>query len=203
MVRLVRPARSAQSDVDDARREGGTAIFGRLSDLAPASIPALVHHPKTWRESARDALVPGTTAAVTSTAALMASGEAWTGSPFAPTNAVSHWLWGDEAARRNRLSWRYTGTGYATHHLAAVLWATLYEKLFGRRHGRDAALASLAEAATIAAVAYVVDYHFTPRRLMPGYERRVPRRSLLAMYVALGAGFALGGALLGLRERRT
>jgi hypothetical protein len=157
---------------------------------------------KTWTESARDALVPGTAAAVTSTAALMASGAAWTGHAFAPTNAVSHWLWGDEAMRRNRPSWRYTGVGYVTHHLSAVLWAVLYEKLFGRRHGRDGALASLAEAATVSAIAYVVDYRFTPDRLKPGYERRVPFPSLLAVYVALAAGFALGGAVLGMRRRR-
>jgi hypothetical protein len=48
----------------------------------------------------------------------------------------------------------------------------------------------------VAAVAYFVDYRLTPRRLMPGYERRISGRSLLAVYASLAAGLALGGALL-------
>jgi len=158
---------------------------------------------KTWKHAARDALVPGTAACLASTAALMASGDARTGHPLAPTNAVSHWLWGDKAMHRDRLSWRYTGVGYLTHHVSSVLWATLYEKLFGGRHARDGALSTLAGAAAITALAYVVDYRFTPKRLMPGYERRVSHRSLLAVYVAFAAGLALGGALLATRTRAT
>ena len=40
-------------------------------------------------------------------------------------------------------------------------------------------------------VAYVVDYHVVPRRLTPGFELRVPRRALAAVYGALAVGLAL------------
>jgi len=78
------------------------------------------------------------------------------------------------------------------------LW---YEKLFGERRRDASALAALGDAAAIAALAYFVDYRLTPRRLMPGYERRLPGRSLFAVYAAFAAGLALGGALL--RRART
>jgi hypothetical protein len=47
-----------------------------------------------------------------------------------------------------------------------------------------------------------VDYRLTPRRLMPGYERRLSQPSLLAVYAAFAAGLALGDALLRITERR-
>jgi hypothetical protein len=47
-----------------------------------------------------------------------------------------------------------------------------------------------------------VDYRLTPRRFMPGYERRLSRRSLGAVYAAFGAGLALGGALLSIAAER-
>jgi hypothetical protein len=151
---------------------------------------------KTWTSALRDALVSGSSASIASTAVLAAAGQAETGHPFAPTNAISHWFWGQRATRRNRPSWRYTALGYVTHHAASVFWATLYEKLFGERRAHASAAAALAQAGAVAALACFVDYRLTPARLMPGYEQRVSRRSLAAVYVAFAAGLALGGALL-------
>jgi hypothetical protein len=151
---------------------------------------------KRWRDAARDALVSGSTASLLSTAALATCGAAEIGRPFAPTNAVSHWIFGDRATRANRFSWRHTGLGYLTHHAASVFWALLYEKLFGQRRRDDPAVTALGEATAVAALAYFVDYRLTPRRLMPGYERRLSGRSLFAVYASFAAGLALGGALL-------
>ncbi len=49
-----------------------------------------------------------------------------------------------------------------------------------------------------AAVANVVDYKLTPKRLQPGYERQVSRKSLAWAYAAFAAGLAAGAYL---RER--
>jgi hypothetical protein len=157
---------------------------------------------KPWRHALRDALVSGTSASVTSTAVLMACGAREAGHPLAPTNAISHWYWGDRATRRDRFSWRHTVLGYATHHGASVFWAFFYEMLFGTRRAEKAATVALTEAAAIAGLACFVDYRLTPRRFMPGYERRLSRRSLGAVYAAFGAGLALGGALLSIAAER-
>jgi hypothetical protein len=53
----------------------------------------------------------------------------------------------------------------------------------------------------VAALAYFVDYRLTPRRLTPGYERRLSGRALLAVYASLAAGLALGGLLQAARRR--
>jgi hypothetical protein len=156
-----------------------------------------------WKTAARDALVSGSAASVTSTAALMVCGDAEIGRPLAPTNAISHWFFGAPATRADRFSWRHTVVGYVTHHCAAVFWALWHEKLFGSADvARQGPVPALASGAATAALAYFVDYRLTPRRLMPGYERRLSRRSLFAVYAAFGAGLALGGALLALRGRR-
>jgi len=159
---------------------------------------------KAWTLALRDALVSGTSASITSTAVLMASGAAEAGHPLAPTNAISHWYWGEPATRRDRFSWRHTVLGYLTHHAASLFWAAIYEKLFGERRVHKSAVRALGEAAAVAALACFVDYRLTPQRLMPGYERRLSRRSLAAVYAAFGAGLALGGALLSIaaHERR-
>jgi len=151
---------------------------------------------KPWRRALRDALVSGTTASLTSTAVLMTCGAHEAGHALAPTNAISHWYWGDGAARRNRFSWRHTALGYATHHGASVFWAFFYDMLFGNRRTEKPAPVVLSEAAAIAALACFVDYRLTPRRLMPGYEQRIGRPALAAVYASFAAGLALGGALL-------
>ena len=151
---------------------------------------------KTWSESVRDALVSGTVASATSTAVLAACGAAQAGSPYAPTNAISHWYFGDRAARQDRPSWRYTAAGLATHQGASVLWGTCYEKLAGARRNRNTPAQNLLDAALVGALACFVDYRLTPRRLMPGYEQRIDRRALFAVYTSFAAGLALGGALL-------
>ena len=154
----------------------------------------------TWSNAVRDALVSGTAASLASTATLMACGEAETGHALAPTNAISHWYLGEHATRVDRWSWPHTVLGYLTHHGASIFWAVFYEKVFGRRRARNRPVESLADAAVVAAVACFVDYRLTPRRLMPGYEQRLSRPSLFAVYTSFAAGLALGGALLSLLE---
>ena len=124
-------------------------------------------------------LVSGTLAGVAAAVAASIAGRRQAGAYAAPLNATSHIVWGDRAARRNAVSLKYTGVGAALHYGAALFWAALYELLPGRAPLR---------AATVAATAYVVDYHVVPRRLTPGFEMRVSPGALAAVYGALALG---------------
>lgn len=145
---------------------------------------------KTWRRAFDAALVSGTAASVASTAALMASGAREAGSVAAPTNAISHWLWGDRAMRVDGVDVPHTVAGFAIHEGASVFWATLYEKFVADPAERRSVPRVLADAGLVAAVACFVDYRLTPRRLQPGFEQRLSRPALLAVYAAFGAGLA-------------
>lgn len=152
---------------------------------------------KDWLQALRDGALSGAVASLTSTAALAACGNRENKSVPAPTNAISHWIWGERAARQDDLSLRYTGIGYAIHHASATLWAVLYEKWFGKLGEQRALLPAVGGAATVAALACTVDYTITPRRLRPGYEKRLSRPALVAVYAAFGAGLLLRGLVSG------
>ena len=114
---------------------------------------------------------------------------------FAPTNAISHWLWGDKAARRDALSWRYTLIGYAIHHASATFWAVLFERVMGNRLNQQQAARTLQAATAASAVACFTDYQLTPHRLHPGYEMRLSTPALALVYGAFGLGLAAGAML--------
>lgn len=156
---------------------------------------------RAWRSAIAGALVSGSVAAVASTSALATLGKAETGSPFAPTNATSRWLWGDRAARHDGPSVRHTLAGYAIHHVASVFWAVFYERWFGERRDAGDLPAALGGGALIAALACFVDYQMTPRRLQPGYELRLSRPALAVVYMAFGAGLAASMALRSTQRR--
>jgi hypothetical protein len=155
-----------------------------------------------WRDDLRHALVRGTGASLASAVALTACSKAETGSSLAGINAVSHWAWGDADAHRNGFSWKHTVVGALTHQAAAVFWAFCFERLFASRRHRLVTLPSLVgETAVMSAIACAVDYTVTPKRFTPGYELRLSKSSLLAVYVAFAAGLALGSVLLAPQER--
>lgn len=148
---------------------------------------------KPWSEAIRDGAMSGSIASLTSTAVLAASGEKETGTPYAPTNAISHWFWGERAAHRDRLSARYTLLGYGIHHASATLWAVIYEKFFGRVAECKAVVPALAGGVAVAGLACFVDYKMTPQRLQPGFEKRLSSRSLFLVYGAFGLALAVRG----------
>lgn len=155
-----------------------------------------------WKTALREGAVAGSVATLLSTALLAAIGRRENASAAAPVNAVSHWLWGDEALHADRADLRHTVTGLATHHMAAMFWASLYSLLHGHRDEAKTPLQAVAGGIATSAVAYAVDYHVVPGRLTPGWEHRMAPRSLAATYGSLAAGFALGALLLGALERR-
>ena len=137
------------------------------------------------------ALVSGTLAAAAVTAVAALASRRVTGSHASALNAVSHFLWGEGAARRNAVSVKYTGVGLAANYGASVLWAALYELLGKKRTPARA----LRDGALVSAAAYVVDYHVVPKRFTPGFELRLPGRALAGIYAALALGLALRDAV--------
>jgi hypothetical protein len=152
-----------------------------------------------WSRTLERAAISGTVASLVSTLALAAFGHRENRAPLAPINAVSHWYWGRRAARQDGASVKYTLPGYLTHHGAAILWAVVFERMFGRRARRDPA-AALATGATVATLAAAVDYTITPKRLTPGFEERLSVPALVAVYAAFGLGLALTEMTRGLRR---
>ena len=152
-------------------------------------------NPSNWTTSLRRGLLSGASASLLSTAALAALGKQTAGSAYAPTNAISHWLWGDKAARRDGPSLRYTVTGYLIHHASSTFWAVLFERVMGRRLDRADPLTTVAAATAASAVACFTDYQLTPRRLHPGFEQRLSRPSLALVYGVFGLGLAAGALL--------
>lgn len=139
----------------------------------------------------RRAAISGSCASAASTLALFHGGVRDCSSAIAPVNAVSHWLWKDKALRQHKTSLRYSLAGYCIHHLASIFWALAYEKLAYCRGDPPARTTAAAGAASVAALACVVDMRCTPERLTPGFERRLSKQSLVAVYAAFGIGLAL------------
>jgi hypothetical protein len=141
-------------------------------------------------------LVGGAASSIVSTAALALLGRAEGASAYAPTNAVSHWIWGDEAAEHEGFSLKYTLTGYAIHHISATFWSVLFEKLAGERLDHKDLRVTLAASAATSAIACFADYKLAPHRLKPGYENHLSKKSLAGVYAAFAVGLALGAIAL-------
>lgn len=99
------------------------------------------------------------------------------------------------------VTWRHTAVGYLIHHAMSIMWATLYERLFGSRRHEKTDLRICAEAATLAALAFVVDYGCAPRRLRPGFRKHLARRSIFVVYASFAVGVALASLLRARRKR--
>ena len=145
-----------------------------------------------WKTATNRGMVSGACASLLSTVALAALGKGEAGSMFAPTNAISHWFWGDKATRRDAASLRYTLTGYLIHHASATFWAVLLERFMGEKLNSKTLASTLPASLAASAVACFVDYQMTPQRLKPGYEQRLSRPSLAIVYGAFAIGLAAG-----------
>ncbi len=156
---------------------------------------------KSWQQAARDSLVPGVIAGLATCATVAARGLRDSGSAMAPINASGHVVWGDRAAMVEGVSPVHTPPALAINMGAATWWAFVFQKLFGatvNRHGWPAAL--LGGAAT-SGIAYCTDYHVLPRRLTPGWEKRISDRSLGISLGVMAAGIAVGAMLVRRRGR--
>lgn len=137
------------------------------------------------------ALVTGTVAGVVSTAALAALAKAEGKRAAQPTNATSHWLHGENAGNHGRVDFAHTAIGFATHQASAVFWALPFEMWLASNPPRSA-MELLRDAAVMSAIAAAVDYGITPKRLTPGWELTLSKRSVAGAFVSLSLGLAAG-----------
>jgi hypothetical protein len=149
------------------------------------------------KDQYRHGLYSGAVASVLSTALLALCGQIENGRPAGPVNGPSQWIFGRWAARVRKPSLRHTLTGFLVHHAMATGWAVLHERIFGKHKAQQSFPARLGRAALTSAVANFVDFQLTPKRLRPGFETQLSRKSLFAVYAA----FAIGLALVAPRER--
>jgi len=132
-------------------------------------------------------LLTSAVTSATTTAALCLLSSRDTGQPAAALNAVSHILWGDEAAKYDRWDVRHTLAGTLLNAGAMGLWSAVHALFPAPRSVFGAAR----NATIVSALAYVTDYHVVPRRLNPGFEQRLSRKSLFGTYAVLAASLAV------------
>ena len=144
----------------------------------------------------RQALISGAVASVLSTAVLALCGQVEHRRPAGPINGPSQWIYGRSAARVRKPSVRHTLTGFVVHHVMSTGWAMAHEHVFGKHKARQTFSQRLARAAVTATGANFIDFQLTPKRLRPGFEVQLSRKSLFAVYAA----FAIGLALVAPRE---
>ncbi len=116
--------------------------------------------------------------------------------PVAPLNSVSHILFGEEAAAKNRASFKFTVTGLALNAAAVTSWAVMHEMLVGEKP--VSAQKAMACGAATATTAYVVDYAVVPSWLTPGFEKRLSQQSVITVFSTLA--FTLAASSLFFRR---
>lgn len=146
-----------------------------------------------WKRLLRTGLSSGQAVGMATAATSAACGQVENGNAIAPLNAMSHLLWGEEAAAQDEFSVKYTLAGLALCTSANAGWAALYEKWFGPAADEGETGKLLLGAVAVAAIAYVVDYILAPPRFTPGLEKRLSRRSILLVYLSLAIGLAVSG----------
>lgn len=150
---------------------------------------------RPWRETARNSWLPGLLGGTAATATVAMRCRRDGGSGWAPINATSHVLYGPRAAHASGATWAQTVPGLIINLGAGLWWALVFETLFGRQIERRGATGAVLGGATTGALAYLLDYRLLPRRLSPGWELSVSRRSVGMGLAALGAGLAVGAML--------
>lgn len=143
-------------------------------------MPSLLH----------DVVRTGLVAGMASTAAALLLSRVQSGRAAPAMNAVSHMADGGPPPADSGPRGRNFLLGSALHLGASLFWAAWFEPLAGRAARRRGSNAWAGAAAT-ACAAYVVDYHVVPRRLRPGMEAFLSRAAVVAVYAALGCGYAL------------
>jgi hypothetical protein len=157
----------------------------RRADQARPAQNQRTHRRDSLKKVLGAALVSGSSASIASAVVVTIFSTIRRGAPAAGTNTASQWIWGEEAKRQETMSVKHTLTGYAIHHASALLWATCFEAWIAKsRHTAGVA----AKAAATTAAAYIVDYKVVPARLSPGFERKVGKLGLIAVYTAFASG---------------
>jgi hypothetical protein len=154
-----------------------------------------------WKRAGSRALRSGAAASLLSAVALVLGGLIENRAAAGPLNGPSQWVFGRWAAYLRRPSVRHTLTGILIHHLSATGWALLHERFLGRGKVAQTPAQRIGRAAATAVVANIVDFKLTPKRLTPGFEHQLSRKSLFFVYAAFAVGLAIWGASMTERRR--
>ena len=140
----------------------------------------------------RRTLRSGAIASSTTTLALGALGLLEDDDSAAPLNAVSHILYGDDdALNAGGADTKHTLAGGILNAASVTMWAGIHELLFGK-FARKGPAQALASGAAVSGLAYVVDYHVVPKRLTPGFEKKLSKKRMFATYAVLALSLAAG-----------
>lgn len=140
----------------------------------------------------RYALFCGAGAALASSAALIISARLERRGAWAAVNASSRWLWGEEAGTHDEADLRHTLVGGATNIGASFFWGALFGAFLSSRPPRRP-VAMVRDASMAGVIAGLVDYGLVPKRLTPGWELALSKRSVMIAMAALALGLAGGG----------
>lgn len=138
--------------------------------------------------------VTGTVASVVTAGVLALLAKAEGKGALQPVNATSHWLHGEKAGRVKKADLAHTALGFGTHHASALFWAAPFEAWLSLNPPRSP-LKMLRDASVVAAIAAAVDYLLAPKRLTPGWEEVLSKKSVAATFVALALGLTAGGLI--------
>jgi hypothetical protein len=144
-----------------------------------------------WYQIIRHSLISGSVASIFSAFSLSLLGHRDLNRSAAPINGPSQWIWGRHAPYENRFSFRYTVVGYCIHHAASIFWAIGYERFIKNRTTTNKIYSAVAPAIYTAATAYIVDFFLVPKRLTPGFENRLSKRSLVWVYGTFALGLSI------------
>ena len=139
-----------------------------------------------------EVLTTGAIATIATTAATAICGERENSNAIAPINAVSHICWGDQAARQETPSLQYTAVGALLNAAAVTSWAAVHELVCEKIAPKRDVGTALVTGAAISALAWFTDYRIVPKRLTPGFEKRLSNPSLFAIYSTLALSLAAG-----------
>ena len=134
----------------------------------------------------RTLLTSAVTSAATTTALLLLSSKD-TGHAAAALNATSHIVWGEKAMKHEQWDVRHTLVGGLLNAGAMGFWSAVQALLPEPR----SVLGAARNATLVTALAYATDYHLVPKRLNPGFEQRLSRKSLFGTYAVLAASLAV------------
>jgi hypothetical protein len=143
-----------------------------------------------------DTLTTGAVVTAATTTAVAVLGKLEGGSAVAPINAVSHILWGDEEDNTEEVDVQHTLAGAGLNAMAVTSWAGVFELFMPRNEAPTVQRALLVGSAT-AAAAYITDYHVVPKRLTPGFEKKLSAPALFGVFATLALSLAAAGIYRG------
>ncbi len=135
----------------------------------------------------KDGAVTGIAGAAATTAIIAALGKAKGESAWTPFNAISHMLFGENAANVEGFNAKETLSGLGLNTSVVGVWGVLYEGLARKVPFPQ----SLAAGAAASALIWFIDYKVVPERLRPGFEKRLGPQGVAATYALLALSLGL------------